>query len=67
MSTRGGTKGQVVTHKHIRDELGIEPEFSAIQRVVRLRAHTPLRVVFEPGREFARVDRPSESGGAAEF
>lgn len=34
MSTRVGTKGQVVIHKHIRDELGVEPGFLAIQRVV---------------------------------
>lgn len=34
MSTRVGTKGQVVIEKAIRDELGIEPGWVATQRVV---------------------------------
>jgi AbrB family looped-hinge helix DNA binding protein len=34
MATRVGTKGQVVIEKEIRDELGIEPGWTAIQQVV---------------------------------
>lgn len=34
MSTKVGTKGQVVIEKAIRDELGVEPGWLAVQRVV---------------------------------
>lgn len=34
MSTRVGTKGQVVIEKAIRDELGVEPGWIALQRIV---------------------------------
>jgi AbrB family looped-hinge helix DNA binding protein len=34
MSTKLGTKGQVVIEKSIRDKLGIEPGSIAIQRIV---------------------------------
>lgn len=34
MSTRVGTKGQVVIEKPIRDELGVEPGWIACQRIV---------------------------------
>ncbi len=34
MSTRVGTKGQVVIEKPIRDELGVEPGWIAVQRIV---------------------------------
>ncbi|MEO6323921.1 MAG: AbrB/MazE/SpoVT family DNA-binding domain-containing protein [Thermoanaerobaculia bacterium] len=35
MTTRVGTKGQVVIDKAIRDQLGIQPGYLAIQRVVQ--------------------------------
>lgn len=34
MANRVGTKGQVVIEKAIRDELGIEPGWKAIQQIV---------------------------------
>ena len=34
MATKVGTKGQVVIEKRLRDELGIEPGFVAVQRRV---------------------------------
>ena len=34
MATKVGTKGQVVIEKRLRDELGIEPGFVAVQRLV---------------------------------
>jgi bifunctional DNA-binding transcriptional regulator/antitoxin component of YhaV-PrlF toxin-antitoxin module len=34
MSTIVGTKGQVVIEKPIRDELGVEPGWIAVQRIV---------------------------------
>lgn len=34
MANRVGTKGQVVIEKSIRDELGIEPGWKAIQQIV---------------------------------
>lgn len=33
MPTKVGNKGQVVIEKHLRDELGIEPGFVAVQRL----------------------------------
>lgn len=33
MSTRVGTKGQVVIQKHIRDQLGVEPGCLALQQI----------------------------------
>lgn len=34
MSSKVGTKGQIVISKEIRDQLGLEPGWMAIQRVV---------------------------------
>lgn len=34
MATKVGPKGQVVIHRHIREQLGVEPGFLAMQRVV---------------------------------
>lgn len=41
MATKVGPKGQVVISKRIRDELGIEPGFVAIQR--RVGDHVEIR------------------------
>jgi len=34
VATKVGPKGQIVIHRHIREQLGIEPGFLAMQRVV---------------------------------
>ena len=34
MPTKVGPKGQVVIHKRIREQLGVEPGFFAMQRIV---------------------------------
>ena len=34
MPTKVGPKGQVVIHKRIREQLGVEPGFLAMQRIV---------------------------------
>ena len=44
MSTQVGTKGQVVIEKPIRDALGVEPGYVAVQRVVGRR----VEITFYP-------------------
>ena len=48
MANRVGTKGQLVIEKDIRDQLGIQPGWTAVQRIVD--GHVEIHFIARPHR-----------------